>query len=73
MSPTQPAGRLRDVDRATALSKLPQAYEDALRLRDQGLGETALAAALGMEPEAVANLVRLAEAKLSRLLQQAEE
>lgn len=57
------------MDRETALSKLPQTYEEALRLRDKGLEDVALANALGIEPEAVANLIRLAEAKLNRLVE----
>lgn len=58
------------MDRIQALGRLPKTYRDALRLRDQGLGDADLCAALGVEPEALATTIRLAEAKLNRLLQQ---
>ena len=42
---------------------LPAAYELALRLRDDGAGDEAIAAALEVPVEAVPALLRLAEAK----------
>jgi hypothetical protein len=46
---------------------LPEPYAEALRLHDLGR-DHAIAGSLGIEPEAVASLIELAEAKLARLL-----
>ena len=46
--------------------ELPVAYEIALRLRDYGAGDGAIAAALDMPLEAVPTLLELAEAKRAR-------
>jgi hypothetical protein len=51
-----------------ALERLPATYADALRLREHGETDEAIAARLGIEPEAVAPLVRVAEAKLAALV-----
>jgi hypothetical protein len=51
-----------------ALERLPAAYAEALRLREHGEADEAIAAQLGIEPEAVAPLVRVAEAKLAALI-----
>jgi DNA-directed RNA polymerase specialized sigma24 family protein len=56
------------MDRATALSQLPETYAQALRLRDAGLNDTAIATRLDVAPEAMALLLRLAEAKIARLI-----
>jgi len=48
--------------------RLPEAHAEALRLRDRGVGEEAIAELLEIPIEAVAPLVRIAEAKLARLL-----
>jgi DNA-directed RNA polymerase specialized sigma24 family protein len=56
------------MDRATALSRLPEAYAQALRLRDAGLSDNAIACRLGVPAEAMALLLRLAEAKLTHLM-----
>ena len=56
------------MERATALSQLPESYAEALRLQDAGLDEEAIATRLGMPREAIALLLRLAEAKLTRLM-----
>jgi|GraSoiStandDraft_23_1057293.scaffolds.fasta_scaffold1545707_1 DNA-directed RNA polymerase specialized sigma24 family protein len=61
------------MDRATALSRLPEAYAEALRLHDAGLSEAAISRRLGVPPEAMAPLLRLAEAKLARLMANDEE
>jgi DNA-directed RNA polymerase specialized sigma24 family protein len=57
------------VDEERALARLPETYAAALRLRAQGLGEAAIAEQLGLEREAVDPLLRLAEAKLTLLLE----
>jgi DNA-directed RNA polymerase specialized sigma24 family protein len=51
-----------------ALALLPPAYAQALRLHDQGCGEQRIAAELAIETAAVGPLLRLANAKLTRLL-----
>jgi DNA-directed RNA polymerase specialized sigma24 family protein len=56
------------MDQATALSQLPETYANALRLRDAGLRDEAIARRLGVPEEAIAPLLRLAEAKLTRLM-----
>jgi DNA-directed RNA polymerase specialized sigma24 family protein len=56
------------VDRTAALDELPESYAIALRLRDAGHDNTAIATALGIEPESVEPLLRLANKKLERLL-----
>ena len=60
--------KLCSVNRLTALAKLPDVYATALRLRDDGADDARVAAALGVDVSAVANVMRLAEAKLNRLL-----
>jgi DNA-directed RNA polymerase specialized sigma24 family protein len=56
------------VDRTTAIAALPEAYAVALRLRDENLPDADIATRLGIEIEAVATLIRLAEAKLGGIL-----
>ena len=56
------------MDRATALSRLPEAYAQALRLRDAGLSDAAIAHQLGVPAEGIAMLMRLGEAKLAHLM-----
>lgn len=56
------------MDRAAAVRLLPQAYARALTLRAQGYEDARIAAALGIVPEAIGPLLRLAEAKLQQLL-----
>ena len=56
------------MDRATALSRLPEAYAEALRLRDAGHDSEVIATRLAIPVEAIAPLLRLAEAKLTHLL-----
>ncbi|MBV9315135.1 MAG: hypothetical protein JO100_15710 [Pseudonocardia sp.] len=57
------------MDREAALNELPEVHAIALRLRDGGYNNAAIAAALGIELEAVQPLFRVAEAKLARLLE----
>ena len=56
----------RDSDRRRALATLPLADAVALRLRDAGADTKLIADALAIEPEGVANLLEIAEAKLRR-------
>ena len=56
------------MDRAEAVRLLPEKYARALTLRDQGCDDAQIAAALDIVPEAIGPLLRLAEAKLQRLL-----
>jgi DNA-directed RNA polymerase specialized sigma24 family protein len=54
--------------RAEALRRLPSAYALALRLRDAGVTAEVIAAAVGVDPEALGPLLALAEAKLATVL-----
>jgi DNA-directed RNA polymerase specialized sigma24 family protein len=56
------------VDRTAAIAELPEAYAAALRLRDAGLDDDAIAARLGIEVAGVEPLLRLAAAKLRGIL-----
>jgi DNA-directed RNA polymerase specialized sigma24 family protein len=56
------------MDRGAALDRLPEIYANALRLRDAGLRDEDIAMRLGIPQEAVAALLRVAEAKLARLM-----
>lgn len=49
---------------AEALARLPRPYAVALRLRADGAGDALIAARVGVEPEAVGPLLRIARAKL---------
>jgi DNA-directed RNA polymerase specialized sigma24 family protein len=51
-----------------ALALLPPAYARALQLQDQGYDEQQIAAQLAIDAAAVGSLLRLASAKLTRLL-----
>ena len=56
------------MDRSSALELLPEAYADALRLRDAQVQPAEIARRLGIAPEALTAALELAEAKLARLL-----
>src|SRR5262249_10148774 len=56
-------------ERAEALSQLPVAYAVALRLSELGVSTDVIAHAVGIEPDAVDPLLRLAHAKLRELLE----
>ena len=56
------------MDRDKALGHLPETHATALRLRSRGFDDRAIAAALAIEPEAVALLLQVADAKLDALL-----
>jgi DNA-directed RNA polymerase specialized sigma24 family protein len=51
-----------------ALALLPPAYAQALQLQDRGYDEQQIAAELAIEAAAIGPLLRLANAKLARLL-----
>jgi hypothetical protein len=55
------------VDRSGQIRQLPLALAVALRLHEAGAEETLIAAALAIEPDAVAPLLDLARAKLDRI------
>ena len=55
------------MDRARAIERLQETYAIALALDDEGRSAEEIAAATGVEPEAVSTLVKLARAKLERL------
>jgi DNA-directed RNA polymerase specialized sigma24 family protein len=61
------------VDRSTAIDRLPEAYAAALRLRDEGHDDKAIAVRLGLAPAAVGPLLRVAAAKLHTILAAGEE
>jgi hypothetical protein len=53
------------MDRDRALSALPATYANALRLREAGLDDEAIAARLDIQLEAVGPLLEIAAAKLA--------
>lgn len=53
------------MDRKQAIAELPFAHAVALRLRDAAADDDTIAKALGIEPEGVPGLLRIADAKLS--------
>jgi DNA-directed RNA polymerase specialized sigma24 family protein len=55
------------MDIEAAISRLPETHAAALRLRARGFDDDAIAAALALEPTAVAPLLQIAEAKLAAL------
>lgn len=63
---------LAHMDLQAALDRLPQSYSIALRMRETDTDD-AIAERLGIAPEAIAPLIRVAEAKLRRLLDSDEE
>jgi DNA-directed RNA polymerase specialized sigma24 family protein len=68
MMPWRARHNVAVVDRAAALELLPDAYAEALRLRDAGYAPAEIARRLRIAPEAVVTALELAEAKLARLL-----
>lgn len=56
------------MDRSHALGELPTTHAVALRLRDNGFDDQVIAAVLDVEVVQVPALLRIAEAKLSRLM-----
>ena len=57
------------MDIEAAFSCLPETHAAALRLRARGFDDDAIAVALALEREAVAPLLRIAEAKLGALIE----
>jgi DNA-directed RNA polymerase specialized sigma24 family protein len=55
------------MDRAEAITRLPEAYAVALRLRDAGVTDAQLAAGFGIELQSVPSFLRIAETKLAEL------
>lgn len=52
-------------ERSRALDQLPESYARALRLRDEGLPDEAIASRLEINPHAIEPFMRLAQAKLA--------
>lgn len=57
-----------DEPSADPVDQLPALYASALRLRDAGLPDNDIAERIGVHPEAMDAVFRLAEAKLALLL-----
>jgi DNA-directed RNA polymerase specialized sigma24 family protein len=60
------------MDLAAALDELPEVHAAAIRMHRAGMDAAAIAAALHIEREAVAPLLRVAQAKLAVLLEAPE-
>jgi hypothetical protein len=56
------------MNRSRALGELPTMHAVALRLRDNGFDDHVIAVVLGIEDARVPSLLRIAEAKLRRLM-----
>lgn len=54
-----------DPRRATSLERLPLPYAAALRLRDAGVTDEAIAEHIGVDPDVLPMFMRVAEAKLA--------
>lgn len=59
-----------EMNRRAALDRLPLPYSEALRLRDAGVSDELIAEIVGVEPEAFATLMRVAEAKLAAAVEE---
>jgi DNA-directed RNA polymerase specialized sigma24 family protein len=59
------------MDRAEAVARLPTTYAAVIELLDQGASEEVIAERLDVDRAAVAPLVAVARAKLSRILDDA--
>jgi hypothetical protein len=55
------------MDDPEALDRLPRPYALALRLRDAGVDDALIAESVGVEPEALPTLLKIATAKLDNL------
>jgi hypothetical protein len=55
------------VDDEAAISRLPKTHASAVRLRERGFDDDAIARALELEPAAVGPLLAIADAKLAAL------
>jgi hypothetical protein len=56
------------VNRERAIEQLPETHAAALRLRERGFDDDAIAAALFLLPEAVPELLQIADDKLAALV-----
>jgi DNA-directed RNA polymerase specialized sigma24 family protein len=56
------------VNREHAIEQLPETHAAVLRLRGRGYDDDAIAAALSLPPEAVPELLRIADRKLAALV-----
>jgi DNA-directed RNA polymerase specialized sigma24 family protein len=56
------------VNRERAIEQLPETHAAALRLRGRGFDDDAIAAALSLPPEAVPELLQIADEKLATLI-----
>jgi len=56
------------VDRRTAIDSLAPVHARALRLLDDGVEQAVVASRMGLDTDELATLVRVAEAKVKRLL-----
>jgi DNA-directed RNA polymerase specialized sigma24 family protein len=54
-----------DPRRAESLERLPLPYATALRLRDAGFADDAIAERIGLDVDALPTFMRVAEAKLA--------
>ena len=54
-----------DARRAESLQRLPLPYATALRLRDEGMADEAIAERVGVDLDALPTFMRVAEAKLA--------
>jgi hypothetical protein len=54
-----------DARRAESLQRLPLPYATALRLRDAGIADAVIAECVGVDLDALATFMRVAEAKLA--------
>ncbi len=55
------------MNRERAIDQLPETHAAAIMLRGRGFDDDAIAAALSLPPEAVPELLRIADAKLAAL------
>ena len=56
------------MNREQAIEQLPETHAAAVRLRGRGFDDDAIATALSLPPEAVPELLRIADQKLATLL-----
>jgi DNA-directed RNA polymerase specialized sigma24 family protein len=62
--------RPADLQLTTALGTIPPTYAEALRLAVGGVPDHEIAERLGVDPHAVPMLLRLADAKLDRAMEE---
>ena len=56
------------MNREQAIEQLPETHASAVRLRGRGFDDDAIATALSLSPEAVPELLRIADQKLATLV-----